>query len=678
MQTSIATVSISGTLPEKLAAIAAAGFEGVEIFEQDFLASDFSPAEVGRMVRDAGLTITLFQPFRDFEGLPDPWRARALARAERKFDLMAELGTDLVLICSSVHPEALGGIDRAAADFRALAEIAAPRGIRLGYEALAWGKHVNDHRDAWEIVRRADHPNVGLILDSFHTLARRIDPETIRRIPGDKIFFVQLADAPAIEMDLLYLSRHFRNMPGEGDLDVTGFLRAVWATGYAGPLSLEIFNDQFRAGLPRLVAEDGRRSLIALADRARRAEPSLKVDLPAFAPPAPVEAVEFIEFATGPAEAPALEAFWRSAGFTKLGRHRSKAVQVWRQGGVTLLLNTDPEGFARSAWATHGTLVAEVGLRVADAKAAWARALALGAVPHHEARAAGELEIPAIRGLGGQVLRLIDRQPPLDRLWEVDFDLAPPPRAEAAPALERPDPGALPAAATAAVPDVAAGDPAADLAPESLAPESLAPESLAPKGLGITAVDHLAQTMGYEVMLSGALFYTALFAATKSPMVDVVDPHGLVRSQAVQTGALRVTLNGAEARRTLAGHFLSETFGASVQHLALACDDIFATAKALRARGFPVLRIGANYYRDIEARFGLAPAFVAELQALDILYDEEPGGRFFQLYSETQSGGIFLEILQRDPGYQGYGAPNAPFRIAAQLRGRRPDGLPAG
>lgn len=251
MKTSIATVSISGTFQEKLAAIAAAGFDGVEIFEQDFLASDFSPAEVGRMVRDAGLTITLFQPFRDFEGLPEPWRARAFARAERKFDLMAELGTDLVLICSSVHPEALGGIDRAAEDFRALGEIAAPRGIRLGYEALAWGKHVNDHRDAWEIVRRADHPNLGLILDSFHTLARRIDPATIRRIPGDKIFFVQLADAPAIEMDLLYWSRHFRNMPGEGDLDVTGFLRAVWATGYAGPLSLEIFNDQFRAGLPR-------------------------------------------------------------------------------------------------------------------------------------------------------------------------------------------------------------------------------------------------------------------------------------------------------------------------------------------------------------------------------------------------------------------------------------------
>src|SRR5690606_590318 len=120
----------------------------------------------------------------------------------------------------------IGGIDRAAADFVELGELARAAGMRVGYEALAWGRHVSDHRDAWEIVRRADHPNIGLILDSFHTLARNIDPDTIRSIPGDRIFIVQLADAPLIEMDLLYWSRHFRNMPGEGDLPVVDFMRA--------------------------------------------------------------------------------------------------------------------------------------------------------------------------------------------------------------------------------------------------------------------------------------------------------------------------------------------------------------------------------------------------------------------------------------------------------------------
>src|SRR5687767_11897847 len=136
MKTSIATVSISGDLREKLEAISAAGFDGVEIFENDFLIFDASPREVGRMVRDAGLEITLFQPFRDFEGMPEPQRARAFDRAERKFDVMQELGTELMLVCSNVSTIALGGIDRAAADFRELGERAARRGIRVGYEAL--------------------------------------------------------------------------------------------------------------------------------------------------------------------------------------------------------------------------------------------------------------------------------------------------------------------------------------------------------------------------------------------------------------------------------------------------------------------------------------------------------------------------------------------------------------
>ncbi len=193
---------------------------------------------------------------------------------------MQELGTDLMLVCSSVSPVALGGIDRAAADFRELGERAAKRGLRVGYEALAWGRHISDHRDAWEIVRRADHPSIGLILDSFHTLARRIDIGSIRAIPREKIFIVQLADAPLIEMDLFYWSRHFRNMPGEGDLPVKDFLRAVAATGYDGYLSLEIFNDQFRGGSPKSIAIDGRRSLIYLMDQVKRDEPELAQTLP--------------------------------------------------------------------------------------------------------------------------------------------------------------------------------------------------------------------------------------------------------------------------------------------------------------------------------------------------------------------------------------------------------------
>lgn len=623
MKSCIATVSLPGKFAEKLAAAQAAKFDAIEIFEQDFVASDHAPRDVGRMVRDHGLEIALFQPFRDFEGLPEPLRSRAFARAERKFDLMAELGTDLVLFCSSVHPAAMGGISRAADDLAALGEIAAARGIRVGYEALCWGRHVNDHRDAWEIVRRADHPNIGLILDSFHTLARRIDPDTIRRIPGDKIFFVQLADAPAIEMDLIYWSRHFRNMPGEGDLDVTGFMRAVMAAGYAGPISLEIFNDQFRRGMPRLVAQDGHRSLVHLMDAVRRAEPQLPVDLPAFPGPVAVDGVAFVEFATSPEDAGRLGDFLSAAGFAAAGAHRSKQVRLWRQGGINLLVNTEPSGYAHAAWLSHGTGVSEVGLAVADPDGAATRATFLDAPAHGATPGPGELSIPGIRGVGGSALRFVE-QGAAASLWDVDFTVDHP----------------------------------------------------AHPGAGLLAVDHVAQTMAYDEMLSWSLFYTSIFGAGKSPMVDVADPDGLVRSQAIRAGGLRVTLNGAESRRTLAGRFIEDTFGSSVQHLAFATSDIFAAAMTLRDRGFPFLKIGANYYDDVEARFGLDPALRQRMQALDIMYDEEPGGQFFQFYSEAQPGGLFFEVVQRNGNYGGYGAPNAPFRIAAQKRTERPAGLP--
>src|ERR1700756_607447 len=164
-QRSIATVSISGALDEKLRAIASAGFTMVEIFESDLIASGARPREIARLCTDLGLTICAYQPFRDFEGMPAPQRTRNFVRAERKFDLMAELGTDLMLVCSNVSPLSLGGIDRASADFCELGARAHACGLRVGFEALAWGKHVSDYRDAWEIVRRADHPSIGIILD---------------------------------------------------------------------------------------------------------------------------------------------------------------------------------------------------------------------------------------------------------------------------------------------------------------------------------------------------------------------------------------------------------------------------------------------------------------------------------------------------------------------------------
>jgi 4-hydroxyphenylpyruvate dioxygenase len=637
VKTSIATVSISGDFQEKLASIAAAGFDGLEIFETDFLAYDGGPREVGRMIRDAGLDITLFQPFRDFEGLPEPYRGRAFERAERKFDVMQELGTDLMLICSNTSQAALGGIDRAADDLAELGERAARRGLRVGFEALAWGRHVSDHRDAWEIVRRADHPAVGLILDSFHTLARKIDVDTIRSIPGDKIFIVQLADAPLIDMDLLYWSRHFRNMPGQGDLDVVGFMRAVAATGYDGVLSLEIFNDQFRGGSPKSISIDGRRSLIALMDAVARAEPGIAIAPPAMPDRIAVSGIEFVEFTADEREAGDLSGLFRNLGFTRAGRHVSKDVELWRQGGINLVINTEKEGFAHSSYLMHGTSVCDIGLKVEDAEATVTRARALLADPFEQPTGPGELKIPAIRGVGGGVMHFIDDKTELARVWEIEFE------------------------------------PVGD---DPLGDDPLGDDGAADAGL--TRIDHLAQTMNYEEMLTWMLFYTAIFDTAKAPMVDVIDPAGVVRSQAIESpdAALRLTLNGAENRRTLAGRFVAESFGSSVQHIAFETGDIMATAETLAVNGFRALEIPANYYGDVEARFGLDPDFVADLKARNVLYDRDDHGEFFQLYSRLYGDGFFFEVVERRGGYRGYGAANAPFRIAAQQRLARPKGMP--
>ena len=221
--------------------------------------------------------------------MPEPQRAKVFARAERKFDLMQELGADLLLVCSNVSPDALGGIDRAAADFHELGERAAERGMRVGFEALAWGRHVNDYRDAWEVVRRADHPAVGLVLDSFHILVRGHRP---RRDPLDP--------AGQASSWCRWPTRRcwtWITSPGAGTTAAcrgratcrsTTSWQALQATGFDGLLSLEIFNDRFRAGSARSVAVDGQRSLICHAGRAARGAPARRSPaLPALPPRAP-------------------------------------------------------------------------------------------------------------------------------------------------------------------------------------------------------------------------------------------------------------------------------------------------------------------------------------------------------------------------------------------------------
>jgi 4-hydroxyphenylpyruvate dioxygenase len=617
---SIATVSLSGSLDEKLRAIAAAGFEAVEIFENDLLSFSGSPRDVTQLCRDLGLSICAFQPFRDFEGMPEPQRTRNFARAERKFDLMQELQTELLLICSNISPASLGGIDRAAADFRELGERAASRGLRVGYEALAWGRHVNDYRDAWEIVRRADHRSIGVILDSFHTLAPSFPVSAIQSIPADKIFLVQLADAPKLGLDVLSWSRHFRCFPGQGDLPVVAFMEAVQATGYSGPLSLEIFNDQFRSGSAVRTATDGLRSLILLEDQLAKESPNPSTAL--LQPKARSRGVGFIEFAVGEAKSKDLSALLSQLGFRKTGSHRSKDVERWSQGNVELVINCEPDSFAHSHYITHGPGVCAIAIDVDDVGKTMTRAEALKARTFHQPVGTGELEIPAIRGVGGSLLYFLEAS---GKNWDSDFE---------------------------ALRTDAAND-------------------------RLSAVDHISQSMPYDEMLSWLLFYTGILDLRRLPQIEIADPEGLVQSQALinSSQGLRVILNGSSASRTLSARFINEFFGSGVQHVAFSCADIFATVADMRARGAQFLKIPENYYDDIEAKYDLNDATMAALRDNQILYDREGDGEFFQIYTHTFDERFFFEIVQRR-NYEGFGAPNAAIRLAAQRRESRPLTIP--
>ena len=621
MRTAIATVCISGTLKEKLEAIAAAGFRAVEIFENDLIAFPGTPGDVRKICADLGLTIITYQPFRDFEGMPPEKRQRTFDRAERKFDLLQELGTDLLFVCSSISPNALGGIDRLATDFRELGARAARRGLRVGFEALAWGHHINDYRDSWEVVRRADLPNVGLILDSFHVLVRGTELQTLRNIPRDRISFVQIADAPKLTSDYLSWSRHWRCMPGQGDLDLVSFMAALETTGYDGYLSLEIFNDRFRAASSSAVALDGRRSLIWLLDKTARRIPGPVPGAKAMPPPVPVDKVEFIEFAMGLNERAVFERLLEALGFAKTGLHRSKDVGLWTQGNIRIVVNNHPEGFARSYQITHGTSVCALALRVPDAKAAIERAAALLDTPHRGAVGPGELDVPAVRGLGGSLLYFVDNQTRLASWSEIDF------------------------MQTGAV----------------------------ATGAGLLDVDHVSQTMHYEEMLTWLLFYTSLLDASKTPSQAVIDPGGVVQSQVIEScldhpeGGLRIVLNGSQSQRTQSARFIDEFFGSGVQHIAFSTSDLKITVRRLIASGVQMLALPENYYDDLEARTDLSPSEIETLKELNILYDQDDFGTFFQAYTAPLESGFFFELVQRT-GYRGYGAANSSVRLAAQAR----------
>lgn len=607
----IATVCLSGDLRSKLEVIARAGFGGVEIFENDLISFDGTPADIRALCTRLGLEIVAFQPFRDFEGMPEPIRSRNLQRAERKFDVMEELGTDFMLVCSNVSPQTLDDRERIVEDLRELAERAAARGLRIGYEALAWGRNISDYRDAWEVVRQADHPALGVVLDSFHILARGHDPAAIADIPREKIFFVQVADAPLLDMDVLQWSRHFRCFPGQGRLPLAPFMEALAKTGYDGPLSHEIFSDAFRAAPNDVTAMDGMRSLIYLENLLPNGP--WAGDIPSVTG---YHGVHFIEFTLDEDSAAPLGEFIGALGFRHVGRHRSKNVELWKQGDIHLVLNFETDSFAHTFRLLHGTSVCAVGFRVDDVGTALDRAQAFKAPTYQGQVGEGEMEITALRGVEGSLIYLVDEKTALDRQWQTDFELF----------------------------DQATRDEA-----------------------GLTRIDHLSYVLPAPQLLSWQLYYHTVLGFEAETEHEIVDPRGMMVSQAVNSpdASIRIPLTVSQAQDTNPGRFLSE-FRGGIQQIAFESSDIFASVDELTARGLPLLRIPGNYYDDLEARFDLEPDFITAIRSRNILFDRNDAGDFLHAYTDTFSGRFFFEIVERRGDYQRFGEINAGIRLSAQ------------
>ncbi len=434
-------------------------------------------------------------------------------------------------------------------------------------------------------------PRSGRAWTAFTSWPAGSDPKGIEDIPGEKIFFLQLADAPLMAMDVLQWSRHYRCFPGQGGFDVAGLVGHVIRTGYEGPLSLEVFNDVFRQAEAGPTAVDALRSLLVLQESVGLSEP-----------PAPVvpTGIAFAELVTPDVEP--LSEILEALGFARTARHRSKPVDLWQQGEARLLLNTGP------AARRDGTQLAAVGLESPDPAGAARRAEALLAPVLPRRRAPEDAPLDAVAAPDGTELFFCSTDRPDLPSWTGDFE----------PVAHKP-----------------------------------------PVAGSVHRIDHLALTQPWHQFDEAALFHRSVLGLGAQESVDVADPYGLLRSRAVTNadGSVRIALGVGPAP--------SADEGGRAQHIALATGDIVTAARRFRDAGGRLLPIPANYYDDLAAKYELADGELEAYRELGILYDRDADGAFRHCYTET-IGRLFFELVQRDAGHRGYGAQNAPVRLAAQ------------
>ena len=270
------TITLAGPLEAKLDAMRAAGFTQVMLNANDLAGHPGGPPAATEIVRKSGLRVTGFQVLRDFEGLSGHLHAYKVDIAKAMLDMCHALGSRVLLCCSSTSSHATSDAGALIKDLQKLAMLAVPYGIRIAYEALSWGRHVNEYTQAWDLVAEADRSNLGLAIDSFHILATGTSAERLEEVVAGKIVLVQLADFMWREIrsreERIDTARHFRVFPGEGvhSAEVAKLVRTLDDLGYRGDYSFEVFNDDYTQLPHAVVAERARRSVKWLTDQVSR------------------------------------------------------------------------------------------------------------------------------------------------------------------------------------------------------------------------------------------------------------------------------------------------------------------------------------------------------------------------------------------------------------------------
>ena len=353
-----------------------------------------------------------------------------------------------------------------------------------------------------------------------------------------------------------------------------------------------------------------------MATTAQRTEPTEAER----ANPMGTDGFEFVEYASKEPEQ--LARLFESLGFTAVAKHRRKNVTLYRQGDINFILNAEPNGQAKLFSDEHGSSANAMAFRVKDAATAIALAKELGAEVIESTAGPMELHIPAIKGIGGSLIYLVDRYGGNGNIYEVDFKFF--------DGIDR-----------------------------------------NPKGAGLTYIDHLTNNVHQGNMDKWAGFYEKLFNFREIRYFDIQGKQTGLKSRALTSpdGQIRIPINESSDDKSQIEEYLRLHNGEGIQHIALGTNDIYATVEALRGKGVNFMDTKDTYYDRVHERVPGHREDLARMQKNKILIDGEAMDKerdeelLLQIFTNTVIGPLFFEIIQRK-GNEGFGEGN--FRALFQ------------